>query len=117
MSRANRTFIQADAQLKGTRKIQSDFIQVLKLYINKEGRPIYNLNKQKEKERKELMNSIESGMQEQDLESVNESLFLATRQIQLVQFSEFERTRSDGYSGVKQIKSNGGEFTNLLNVM
>lgn len=69
------------------------------------------------KERKKLpkaigkkMKIIEIALQEQNLTDVQQTLFLANRQIQQVQFSVFEQTRSDGYSGIKQIKSHAGKF-------
>ena len=47
-----------------------------------------------------------------ELSEVGRDLFLATRQMQLLQFQEFEKARSDGYSGLKQIKTSTGNNNN-----
>ena len=43
-----------------------------------------------------------------DLDVVGSDLYLATRQMQLQQFQELEKARSDGFSGLKQIKTTTG---------
>ena len=44
-----------------------------------------------------------------DLSNVGGDLYFATRQMQLQQFQELEKARSDGYSGIKQLKTTTGK--------
>jgi len=48
------------------------------------------------------------GERTSDLDEVGSDLYLATRQMQLQQFQELEKARSDGFSGLKQIKTTTG---------
>ena len=59
---------------------------------------------------KDLKNLIDekAGENTADLSNVGGDLYLATRQMQLQQFQELEKARSDGCSGLKQIKTTTG---------
>ena len=61
----------------------------------------------------ELKTLIETkaGETANDLSNVGGDLYLATRQMQLQQFQELEKARSDGYSGLKQIKTTTGNLS------
>lgn len=55
--------------------------------------------------RQEYMSTIRNGLVDRSSGSLENGIFVANRQLQLQQFSQFERTRSNGYSGIKQIRS------------
>lgn len=44
------------------------------------------------------------------LSEIARNFYLTTKQMQLLQFQELEKARSDGYSGIKQIKTTTGNF-------
>jgi len=46
-----------------------------------------------------------SGAEDAEVEKLKKTLYLITRQIQNMQFNEEEKTRSDGNSGIKQIRT------------
>lgn len=119
-SRSNRTYSAARGSLFNTIREIKSMATALNSNVHL-ATNISKMNKELSKETAEHTKSIQGALQEQSLDDVQKDLFLANRQIQQVQFSEFERTRSDGYSGIKQIKSNSGIYTffcvNLIVIM
>lgn len=108
-SRSNKVHTGVKSAYDKSRKDLRSMLTALKSTVTL-GKNITNMNKELSKETEQHTKTIKIALQEQNLDDVQEDLFLANRQIQLVQFSEFERTRSDGYSGIKQIKSNSGMY-------
>ncbi|XP_066927101.1 uncharacterized protein [Clytia hemisphaerica] len=60
----------------------------------------------KDKEISNLQDNLENlTIEDPEIKKLKETLYLITRQIQNMQFNEEEKTRSDGNSGIKQIRT------------
>ena len=69
----------------------------------------------KDKEISDLQDNLENlVIEDPEVKKLKETLYLITRQIQNMQFNEEEKTRSDGNSGIKQIRTRSGKYIRLL---